>query len=250
MNSITPAAPGTEAAQAWVLAFAEGWLAPASADAFADHFQPWFDPQIRLIQPQLPTLVGQQAFRERLAIGADCAYIELTLRGTLGGRPIAWRVCDRATLREGLVVERESYFDPTPLLRAILTRPRAWPELARARRRSGRPRTLALETRPTERAPIRPSNTRAIAERMGQDRQGRCRKPRPAAGRGLSATGPESGVTSASQDQEPDSCDLGAQPGTRRRGVGLVRHRRTLLAVDAAAAGRRTLQRARSAAPA
>jgi hypothetical protein len=156
MSSNTPAASGTEAAQAWVLAFAEGWRAPASAEAFADHFEPWFDPHIRLIQPQLPALVGHQAFRERFArplfalipdldgqverfaIGADCAYIELTLRGTLGGRSIAWRVCDRATLREGLVVERESYFDPTPLLRAILTRPRAWPALARAWQRSRR----------------------------------------------------------------------------------------------------------------
>lgn len=57
MSSITPTAPGSEAAQAWVLAFGEGWLAPASADAFADHFQPWFDPRIRLLQPLLPTLV-------------------------------------------------------------------------------------------------------------------------------------------------------------------------------------------------
>jgi ketosteroid isomerase-like protein len=150
MNSITPAAAGTEAAQAWVLAFAEGWRGPASADAFADHFQSWFDPQIRFIQPQLPTLVGHRAFRERFArplfalipdlageverfaVGADCAYVELTLRGTLGGRSIAWRVCDRVNLRDGLVVERESYFDPTPLLRAILTRPRAWRALTRA----------------------------------------------------------------------------------------------------------------------
>ena len=148
MNPITSAAPGTEAAQAWLLAFTEGWRAPASAEAFADHFEPWFDPHIRLIQPRLPTLIGHQAFRdhfaqplfalipdlngqvERFAIGADCAYIELTLSGTLGGQPIAWRVCDRATLRDGLVVERETYFDPTPLLRAILTRPRAWPALA------------------------------------------------------------------------------------------------------------------------
>jgi hypothetical protein len=91
MSSITPAAPSSEAAQAWVLAFAEGWLAPASADAFADHFQPWFDPHIRLVQPLLPALVGQRAFRERFArplfalipdlhgqvertaMGADCA---------------------------------------------------------------------------------------------------------------------------------------------------------------------------------
>ena len=158
MNSSTPAAPSAEAALAWVRAFAEGWRAPASAEAFANHFEPWFDPHIRLIQPQLPTLVGHQAFRERFARPlfalipdldgqverfaiADCAYIELTLRGTLGGHPISWRVCDRATLREGLVIERESYFDPTPLLRAILTRPRAWPALARAWQRSRRHRT-------------------------------------------------------------------------------------------------------------
>jgi ketosteroid isomerase-like protein len=156
MSSITPAAPGNEAARAWVAAFAEGWQAPTSADAFADHFEPWFDPHIRLLQPQLPMLVGHHAFRERFArplfalipdlhgqversaVGHDCAYVELTLRGTLGGRPVAWRVCDRTTLRNGLVVERESYFDPTPLLRAILTRPRAWPALARARRRQQR----------------------------------------------------------------------------------------------------------------
>jgi ketosteroid isomerase-like protein len=165
MSSITLASAVRQAAQAWVLSFAHGWLAPASADAFADHFQPWFDPQIRLRQPLLPTLVGHQAFRERFArplfalipdldgqverfaIGADCAYIELTLRGTLGGGPIAWRVCDRTTLRDGLVVERESYFDPTPLLRAILTRPRAWPALARAWRGQRRPRPSATDRR-------------------------------------------------------------------------------------------------------
>jgi ketosteroid isomerase-like protein len=175
MSSLKPAAPAT-AAQAWVLAFAEGWLAPASADTFADHFQPWFDPHIRLLQPLLPTLVGHQAFRERFArplfalipdldgqverfaIGADGAYIELTLRGTLGGRPIAWRVCDRATLRDGLVVERASYFDPTPLLRAILTRPRVWPALARAGRRRGhQTSTTDRHDSATSRPPARPT---------------------------------------------------------------------------------------------
>jgi ketosteroid isomerase-like protein len=178
MSSITPAASGTEAAQAWVLAFAEGWLAPASADAFTDHFQSWFDPHIRLIQPRLPTLVGHQAFRERFArplfalipdldgqverfaIGADCAYIELTLRGTLGGRPIAWRACDRATLRDGLVVERESYFDPAPLLRALLTRPRAWPALARARRRQRRGPTSRANERDAAAGRPRPADNR------------------------------------------------------------------------------------------
>ena len=150
LNPITPAGPDVEAAQDWVASFAEGWRAPASTDAFADHFRPWFDPHIRLVQPGLPPLMGHHAFRERFArplfalipdlhgdvegsaVGPDRAYIEMTLRGTLGGRPVAWRVCDRTTLRDGLVVERESYFDPLPLLRAILTRPRAWPAVARA----------------------------------------------------------------------------------------------------------------------
>jgi ketosteroid isomerase-like protein len=172
MSSITPAAPDRQAPQAWVLAFAHGWLAPASADAFADHFQPWFHPHVRLRQPLLPTLVGHQAFRERFArplfalipdldgqverfaISGDCAYVELTLRGTLGGRPIAWRVCDRATLRDGLVVERESYFDPTPLLRAILTRPRAWPALVRARRRQQRHGTSSASDRGAAAGPL------------------------------------------------------------------------------------------------
>jgi ketosteroid isomerase-like protein len=177
MSSSTPATLATEAAQAWILAFAEGWLTPASGDAFADHFQPWFDPQVRLRQPLLPTLVGHQAFREhfarplfalipdldgqveRFAIAADGVYIELTLRGTLGGRPIAWRACDRATLRDGLVVERESYFDPTPLVRAILTRPRAWPALARARRRPRPHRTGSTDRpdAPTGRLPAWPT---------------------------------------------------------------------------------------------
>jgi ketosteroid isomerase-like protein len=108
-------------------------------------------PEIRLIQPQLPTLVGHQAFREqfveplfglipdlhgeveRWASRGDTLYIELTLRGTLGRRPLSWRVCDRITLRDGRAVERESYFDPSPLLAAVLRTPRAWPRFLRLR---------------------------------------------------------------------------------------------------------------------
>ena len=59
----------------------------------------------------------------------------LPLHGTLGGRPILWRVCDRVTLSDGLAVERESYFDPGPLLAAVATRPRAWPRFLRLQAR-------------------------------------------------------------------------------------------------------------------
>jgi ketosteroid isomerase-like protein len=135
----------------WVAGFAEGWRSPAGPDAFVEHFRPLLAPDIRLIQPQVPTVVGQRAFAEefvrplfalmpdlhgeveRWAARDDGLYIELTLRGTLAGRPISWRACDRLILRDGVAVERESYFDSLPLLVAVATTPRAWPRYARLR---------------------------------------------------------------------------------------------------------------------
>jgi ketosteroid isomerase-like protein len=142
------------AAHAWVDGFAEGWRAPSSRAAFVAHFRPMLAPEIRLIQPQLPTLEGHRAFEEqfvqplfelipdlhgeveRWASRGDTVYIELTLRGTLGGRPLSWRVCDRVTLHEGRAIERESYFDPSPILAAVAKAPRAWPRFARLRVRA------------------------------------------------------------------------------------------------------------------
>jgi SnoaL-like domain len=142
-------------AEAWVEHFAEGWRAPAGADAFVDHFIPVLDPQVRLIQPQIPTLVGHDAFRERFArplfelipdlhgevrdwaAGERVVLIDLMLSGTLGGRPVSWDVVDRVTLGpDGRALERKSYMDPMPLLLAGATRPRAWPKLARVQGRN------------------------------------------------------------------------------------------------------------------
>src|SRR4051812_11439655 len=110
-------------AEQWVAGFAEGWRAPSGADAFVAHFRPLLAPDIRLIQPQLPTVVGQRAFAEdfvaplfalipdlhgeveRWAARGDGVYIELTLSGTLAGRPLSWRACDRLILRDGIAVE-------------------------------------------------------------------------------------------------------------------------------------------------
>ena len=136
--------------EAWIEAFTDGWRRPASADAFSDHFEPILDPEVRLVQPQLPTAVGRRAFRELFArpvftlipdlradvhdwaVRGDTAFVEFTLRGTLGRRPIAWRVVDRLSLRDGLLVERRSFFDPAPVVLALATRPRAWPRFLRA----------------------------------------------------------------------------------------------------------------------
>lgn len=146
-----PVAPPDTQLAAWVAEFSEGWRAPAGADAFAERFCRILDPEIRLVQPQIPTLVGHRVFRQRFArplftlipdlhgevqgwAGAgDVAYIELELSGTLGGRPVCWRTVDRITLRDGLAVERVAFLDPSPLVKAVLTRPRAWPRFLRAR---------------------------------------------------------------------------------------------------------------------
>jgi ketosteroid isomerase-like protein len=137
------------AAEAWVEAFTEGWRAPRSADSFADHFEPWLDPEIRLVQPQVPPTVGLRAFREEFArplfelvpdlhgivegwaSSGNTLYIELRLDGTIHGRPLTMRTCDRITLRDGRAVERVAHLDPLPLLAAVAKSPRAWPTFAR-----------------------------------------------------------------------------------------------------------------------
>jgi ketosteroid isomerase-like protein len=141
-------APASDA-ERWVAAFTEGWRAPRGPREFVEHFRPWLSPDVRLIQPQLPVAVGHRAFEEqfvkplfvllpdirgeveRWAARGDQLYIELTLHARLGGRPLSWRLCDRVTLRDGLAIERESYFDPTPLLAALARAPGAWPRFLR-----------------------------------------------------------------------------------------------------------------------
>jgi ketosteroid isomerase-like protein len=136
--------------EAWVRGFEQGWRRPASADSFADHFDQMVDADVRLVQPQIPPTLGRRAFREifarpvftlipdlraevhEWAARGDTIFIEFTLRGTLGGKPVAWRAVDRVWMRDGVATERRAFFDPGPLLVAVLTRPRAWPRFVRA----------------------------------------------------------------------------------------------------------------------
>jgi ketosteroid isomerase-like protein len=154
MSATATATDPETAAQGWVEGFADGWRAPSGPEEFVAHFRPMLAPEIRLIQPQLPTIVGHRAFEdqfvkplfalipdlhgevERWASRGDALYIELTLRGTLGGRALSWRVCDRVTLRDGVAIERESYFDPYPILGAVALAPRAWPQFLRTQARA------------------------------------------------------------------------------------------------------------------
>jgi ketosteroid isomerase-like protein len=141
-----------EAAAEWVARFEDGWAAPASAAAFCAHFSPILDPSIRLLQPQMPATTGLEAFErdfagplfelmpdvhatvEHWASLDETIFIELTISGTLrGGRHLSWRACDRVVLRDGRALERESYFDPSPILAALARSPRAWPAFVRVR---------------------------------------------------------------------------------------------------------------------
>jgi hypothetical protein len=142
--------PATTAAERWVAGFAEGWRAPAGADGFADHFTQMFTADARLVQPQLPDSIGPRGLREdfarplfslipdlhgeveRWAARGNTIYIDVVLHGTLGGKPITIRSCDRITLDdEGLATERVANADPLEIIQAVLTRPRAWPAFAR-----------------------------------------------------------------------------------------------------------------------
>lgn len=64
----------------------------------------------------------------------DRLYLEFRMRGTLGGKPIQWVVLDRILLEDGRVRQRIAYFNPLPLVHAVITRPRAWPAYLRALR--------------------------------------------------------------------------------------------------------------------
>jgi ketosteroid isomerase-like protein len=143
-----------EAAKTWVAVFAGGWANPVDTDTFCDHFDPWLDDDVRMVQPSVRPTVGRTAFREQFArplftlvpdlhgtvvgwaASGDLVYIELRLEGTVGRRPFTMHTCDRIQLREGKAVERVAYLDPAPLLKAVAASPRTWPSFIRTQLRS------------------------------------------------------------------------------------------------------------------
>ena len=130
-------------AKEFVEFFAAGWeLGARDAEGFFRHFGPRMHPDTALIQPIARPARGAGALRElfgplfkaipdltgtlrRWGQTDDGVFIELSLRGHLGSRPVEWTVVDRIILEDGLIRERRSYFDPAPLLRAVALRPRA-----------------------------------------------------------------------------------------------------------------------------
>lgn len=124
--------------------FADAWAAPT-----LERLTALLTDDVELIQPLAPTTRGKPAAREAFAriltlvpdlhavvhghSGAgDCLTIQFELAGTLAGKPIRWQLVDVFELEGELARRRTSYFDPTPLIVAILTRPGAWLPYARS----------------------------------------------------------------------------------------------------------------------
>lgn len=108
-----------------------------------EHFAPRIHPEIVAMQPMAPVVHGHAAFEQmfrrffallpdltltvdRWAARGDAVFVESTCRGSLGGKPIEFSVCDRFVLSDGLIVDRRAYLDPSSIMRALFTRPRSW----------------------------------------------------------------------------------------------------------------------------
>lgn len=139
MTVTEPLAQQRSAAAEFVDFFAEGWRKGAGPQFF-DHFESRIHPDVLMTQPLAPPVRGAATFRplfeplfraipdlrgEVRSWGETDtgALIELHLSGHLGGRPVAWTTVDRIVLEGGKIKERHAYFDPAPLLKAMLLRP-------------------------------------------------------------------------------------------------------------------------------
>jgi hypothetical protein len=129
--------------------FAQGWALP-KPDGFLDHFMPMVHRNATFTQPGFTAAVGhdqiQRMFRRlftllpdlntvptRSATCGDDVFIESECRATLGGAMVAFSLCDPFCDQGGLITERRSFSDSTPLLLAALGRPTGWVRLVRPR---------------------------------------------------------------------------------------------------------------------
>ena len=125
-------------------------FAGAWADPSPERLNGLLHPDVRLVQPlegEVRGHAGTSAMWRRTfglipdlrgevvdwAERGELLVIAVRLHGTLGGRPVEWVSSDHIRLREGRISERIAYFDPLPLVVALLRAPSAWPRYVRAR---------------------------------------------------------------------------------------------------------------------
>jgi hypothetical protein len=122
--------------------FGELWSAGATdRQRFFSMLEARMTPDTRLIQPLARTVRGPAGARalfaplfeavpdlrseiHRFGPTEDGVLIEHTLSGTLAGKRLRWTATDRFILADdGRFLERRAYFDPLPLVAAMLARP-------------------------------------------------------------------------------------------------------------------------------
>ncbi len=119
--------------------FTAAWARPN-----LDRFMELLHPDVLLLQPVTPPIRGRDAARvefgrllrwlpdmrgtvDQTAVHDALALIAWRLAFNLGGRPYELRIVDRLVVCDGLIREREAYYDSLQLMIAVLGRPRAWP---------------------------------------------------------------------------------------------------------------------------
>ena len=118
--------------------FAAAWARPN-----LDCFMELLHPDVLLLQPVTRPIRGRDAARaefarllrwlpdlrgtvDQTAVRGPLALIAWRLAFGLGGRPYELRIVDRLVVSDGLIREREAYYDSLQLMIALLARPRAW----------------------------------------------------------------------------------------------------------------------------
>jgi limonene-1,2-epoxide hydrolase len=134
-------------------AFTYGWALPRP-DAFLDYFLPVIAPDAMFVQPGFPNAHGHsqiaRMFRrlftlfpdltatpECSAVAGDTVFIASTCATTIGRRVVQFDVCDRFLIRDGKIVQRRSYSDPTPTMLQLARNPTTWARVVKSRMLSG-----------------------------------------------------------------------------------------------------------------
>ena len=118
--------------------FTHAWANPD-----LDRFMALLHPDVLLLQPVTKPIHGRDAARaefskllgwlrdlrgtvDHTAVTGNVALIAWRLAFTLGGRPFELRIVDRLVIADGLIREREAYYDSLGLMIALLGRPSGW----------------------------------------------------------------------------------------------------------------------------
>jgi hypothetical protein len=129
---------------AFVEGFADAWARPTP-----QRLAKLLHPDVVLKAPMTRTTHGLDEARSEFArlldllpdlrgevhgwsTGGQYLYIDLTLSASAGGERFSWPLIDRFRIVDGLAIERVSYFDPSPIVRAALRHPSLWPGLVRS----------------------------------------------------------------------------------------------------------------------